>query len=246
MNDMRFNSPRLQYLPAKYVTKIENTSIFEMLDLFFRYYVEVFDVFGDVVSLKERGETLSKSAWPKSPVVLWRMSIEDPFDNVSSLQPADLGASLSRPGQLTTFKALRRAIYGLHSIVVLGVDTCQMNIKKFFSRSDLIHLARKSDYLGAVITPSTQWNRHTTSRNTAFEGTSSLHSTLNSTSSGESEVVLKVVNTVDSARSEADEVLMRSVSQESNNSQNSNATPPVPILQLNTQANAQQTLPAFK
>jgi hypothetical protein len=55
-NDMRFNSPRLQYLPAKYVTKIENTSIFEMLDLFFRYFVEVFDVFGDVVSLKERGE----------------------------------------------------------------------------------------------------------------------------------------------------------------------------------------------
>ncbi len=74
--DVTFTTPRLMYLPARYVAKLEETSVLELLDTFFRYYVQSFDVFSSVVSLKGGGELLRKTDWPKSSAVLWRLSIE--------------------------------------------------------------------------------------------------------------------------------------------------------------------------
>lgn len=145
-------------LEQRYVSKIENTSLLEMLDIFFRYFVEVFDPFESVVSLKGRGEVMRKSVWKKN-AALWRLSIEDPFEHVNSIRPYDLGCTLSRPGQLTTYKALRRAIFGIHSIIIMGADMSRINIKKFFSKNDLIHLARKADYLGTLMNETKLWRR---------------------------------------------------------------------------------------
>lgn len=127
--DVAFMTPRLMYLPARFVARLEDSSVFELMDLFFRYYTERFDVFGAVVSLKADGQLLQKTDWPRHNAVLWRLSIEvdllkfnlrfsawfhpslcqDPFDHINSLQPVDLGASLSRPGQLTV-KALHCSV----------------------------------------------------------------------------------------------------------------------------------------
>jgi hypothetical protein len=43
-----------------------------------------------------------------------------------------------------------------------SIVDCRENIKKLFSRVELINLARKSDYMGAVITASPVWTRPTT------------------------------------------------------------------------------------
>ena len=80
--------------------KINNVHIMELLDRFFRYYVEDFDTFLRVVSIQGQGEILRKADWPKNPV-LWRISIEDPFAPLLKKHCYDLGSTLSRPGQLT-------------------------------------------------------------------------------------------------------------------------------------------------
>ena len=161
-------------LEQRYVSKIESTSLLEMLDIFFRYYVEVFDPFESVVSLKGRGEVMRKSVWRKN-AALWRLSIEDPFEHVNSIRPYDLGSTLSRPGQLTTYKALRRAIFGIHSIIIMGPDMCRINIKKFFSKNDLIHLARKADYLGTIMNETKLWRRQRRSGDSSHESSSDVN-----------------------------------------------------------------------
>lgn len=182
----------LQELPAVFASKLRSTSLVELLDTFFRYYVEEFDIFGGVVTLREKGIVLNKLDWMKNPV-FWRMAIEvchpsvfsalyadcviqDPFESEYLAGPYDLGLTLSRSGQLTvsdhvcylcddfspgwqTFKALRRGVYGLYSIVMQGTEPAHGNIKKLFSRSDLIHLARKADYMGAVVLPPLPFSR---------------------------------------------------------------------------------------
>jgi hypothetical protein len=55
--------------------RLERLSLLVLLDLFFRYYVEQFDLFTSVITLRERKTTLPKIQWPKVPV-LWRMCIE--------------------------------------------------------------------------------------------------------------------------------------------------------------------------
>jgi hypothetical protein len=62
-------------LPIQYVTKIQTTSLFELLDRFFRYYVEDIDLFSKVITLRDGGKLLAKADWSRPPV-LWRMSIE--------------------------------------------------------------------------------------------------------------------------------------------------------------------------
>lgn len=51
----RVTDPQFQ-LPESYRDRLANTGLFEMLDLFFRYYVEQFDVYRSIVSLKGQGE----------------------------------------------------------------------------------------------------------------------------------------------------------------------------------------------
>lgn len=55
--------------------KINSTYLMELLDRFFRYYVEEFDTFTGVVSIQGQGEILHKMNWQKTPV-LWRISVE--------------------------------------------------------------------------------------------------------------------------------------------------------------------------
>jgi len=77
------------------------TPLLVLLDLFFRYYVEQIDIFSSIVTLRDEGSLMPKSKWPANPV-LWRISIEDPFESVGGfVKPYDLGCTLSRPGQLT-------------------------------------------------------------------------------------------------------------------------------------------------
>jgi hypothetical protein len=84
------------------VSLLSRTSLIELLDKFFRYYVEEFNTFKHIISLRtSSNETLwNKSSWKKNPV-LWRLSIEDPCDPIGSKTPYDLGSTISRPGQLT-------------------------------------------------------------------------------------------------------------------------------------------------
>lgn len=144
------NLPPIEQMRRVTTERFNNVSIVQLLDRFFRYYVEELDLFSAVITLRNQGDLLPKVIWKKNPV-LWRLSIEDPFELVISRSACDLGSTLSRPGQLTTFKALRRAVYGIGSILSSGSEHCRANIRKFFSKTELIHLARKSDYMGAII-----------------------------------------------------------------------------------------------
>lgn len=144
--------PPMDQLRRTTTERLANVSIIQLLDRFFRYYVEEFDLFAAVVSLRNQGDVLPKTMWKKG-AVLWRLSIEDPFELAMNRCACDLGSTLSRPGQLTTFKALRRAVYGISSIIASDADSNRANIRKFFSKTELIHLARKSDYSGAIINP---------------------------------------------------------------------------------------------
>ena len=56
-------------------------------------------------------------------------------------------------------------MYGIRSIIAMGMDSTRANMKKFFSRAELIHLARRSDYIGATITPPRAWARKSTPSN---------------------------------------------------------------------------------
>ena len=45
----------------------------------------------------------------------------------------------------------------MRSILLMGIESAKMNMKKLFSKTELIHLARKSDYMGATIPNPKQW-----------------------------------------------------------------------------------------
>eukprot|EP01031_Cornospumella_fuschlensis_P026351 gene26351-31833_t len=132
-------------LPTSYLQKLHNTSVFQLLDLFSRYFVESMDIFQGVVTLRGKGEVSTKLGWENRTSVLWRLAVEDPFPCEYGGGVYDLGSSLSRSGQLTTFKALRRAVYGLYAIANQGMETCRANFKKLFNR--------KADYMGASVLP---------------------------------------------------------------------------------------------
>jgi hypothetical protein len=116
---MNLEQKNFQYMC---LTQLSRTSIMELLDKFFRYYVEEFDTFKNIVSIRNVYHPvdcsplplMTKTVWKKNPV-LWRLSVEDPCDpvnvnppNVGSVTGSknafDLGSSLSRPGQLTVRK----------------------------------------------------------------------------------------------------------------------------------------------
>lgn len=82
------------------VNQLHRTSIMELLDRFFRYYVEEFDTFRHVVSIRNVNDVITKASWKKNPV-LWRLSVEDPCDPLGTKNAYDLGGTISRPGQLT-------------------------------------------------------------------------------------------------------------------------------------------------
>ena len=50
---------------------------------------------------------------------MWRLCIEDPFErSVENLVlPFDLGSTLTRPGQIQVFKAVRRATFGISTVM---------------------------------------------------------------------------------------------------------------------------------
>lgn len=167
--------------------KLNNISYLQLLDLFFRYYVEYFDTFNSVVSISlpipssplSHGNILSyelnpsftppsKQNWMHTSV-LWRLSVEDPIAPIYSDFPYDIGTTMSRLGQLITFKVLRRGLFSLRTIVsILNSSIPPENIqiekedrgthcfnaaldsfKKLFHSKDLIKLARGSDYKGS-------------------------------------------------------------------------------------------------
>lgn len=65
----------LKILPTKYKDKIDSISLIELFESFLRYYVEKFDIYSSVVTLRGKGIVLSKTQWEKD-AVLWRLSIE--------------------------------------------------------------------------------------------------------------------------------------------------------------------------
>lgn len=155
---------------SEYYSKIANVSLTELLDEFFRYYVEEFDTFSSIITIRPNALVINKynpmnssSTFPSPNCVMWRLSIEDPFLDPCSIYPPDLGSSLSRPSQLTTFKALRRGLFAIRSISILIQNSLDSDkevlnisgyVKQLFSRTELIQIARKSDYTGAaMLTP---------------------------------------------------------------------------------------------
>lgn len=92
--------PAFKELPAEYRERLQSTSLLVLLDLFFRYFVEQINLFTSVITLRDQGTVLPKTKWLGNPV-LWRISVEDPFEPIGSIKPYDLGCTLSRPGQLT-------------------------------------------------------------------------------------------------------------------------------------------------
>lgn len=104
--------PPLDQLRRVTTERFSAVSVVNLLDRFFRYYVEGFQLFSSVVTLRNQGETLSKAVWQKTPV-LWRLSIEDPFELTEHRNAYDLGSTLSRPGQLTVSISFSEFFYFL-------------------------------------------------------------------------------------------------------------------------------------
>lgn len=72
-------------------------------------------------------KAIPKAHWRVEAPVMWRLCIEDPFersiDNIS--RPYDLGSTLTRPGQIQVFKAIRRAAFGVNAIIVKDIRKFQ-------------------------------------------------------------------------------------------------------------------------
>jgi hypothetical protein len=134
--------------------QIDDYSIIALLELFFRYFTEEFDVLGSIISIRGKGEyILPKNSWRIDPPILWRFCIEDPFekcvDNIS--KPYDLGSTLTRPGQIQVFKAIRRAAFGIHAIIVRDAADMEKYIRMLFHKDDLLALSRMAGYNGAAV-----------------------------------------------------------------------------------------------
>eukprot|EP01035_Chromulina_nebulosa_P018060 gene18060-23707_t len=134
-------------------TRLEEISILRMLELFFRYMTEEFDILGSVVTLRGKGEAIPKNQWRLDPPVMWRLSIEDPFDHAveNITRPHDLGTTLTRPGQIQVFKAVRRAAYGVNAIVIKDIGETEKYVRMLFHKDDLLSLSRVSGYNGAAV-----------------------------------------------------------------------------------------------
>ena len=139
----------LQKMDNRYISKLESISLLELIDIFFRYFVEVFDIFKSVITLRGQGQVIEKPNWEISSV-LWRLSIEDPLFNTDSSHPYDLGSTLSRTTQINIFKIMRRAIYAINAIAKSDSRHHSFHIQKFFSKPDLLGLAKHSNYQGSV------------------------------------------------------------------------------------------------
>lgn len=88
----------------KCLQKIKNISLVRLLELFFRYVTEDLDMLGSVITVRGNGVTFPKETWVRGSPVMWRICIEDPFatsiDGSMFNVPMDLGASMTRPGQV--------------------------------------------------------------------------------------------------------------------------------------------------
>eukprot|EP00595_Chromulina_sp_UTEXLB2642_P001497 CAMPEP_0196767808 /NCGR_PEP_ID=MMETSP1095-20130614/41975_1 /TAXON_ID=96789 ORGANISM="Chromulina nebulosa, Strain UTEXLB2642" /NCGR_SAMPLE_ID=MMETSP1095 /ASSEMBLY_ACC=CAM_ASM_000446 /LENGTH=331 /DNA_ID=CAMNT_0042136477 /DNA_START=3259 /DNA_END=4254 /DNA_ORIENTATION=+ len=114
---------------------------------------EEFDILGSVVTLRGKGEAIPKNQWRLDPPVMWRLSIEDPFDHAveNITRPHDLGTTLTRPGQIQVFKAVRRAAYGVNAIVIKDIGETEKYVRMLFHKDDLLSLSRVSGYNGAAV-----------------------------------------------------------------------------------------------
>ena len=74
-SDVDYKSSSCGCFPVQYTQKLQSVSVIALLDSFFRYFLEQLDLFSSVVTLRDKGVTLSKREWTKG-AVLWRMSIE--------------------------------------------------------------------------------------------------------------------------------------------------------------------------
>lgn len=126
------NEPKV--LPKEYQERLAGITLIELLDRFFRYYVEVLDIFQSVITLRGQGEVRKKSECAcKASPVLWRLCIEDPFESEYQSGGYDLGQSLSRSGQLTVRRQLSYITCGISYLMTIFV-LCNTDVQSLAKR----------------------------------------------------------------------------------------------------------------
>lgn len=127
-------------------SRLDEYSLIGLLELFFRYLTEDFDILGSIITVRGKGEQLPKNQWKVDPPVMWRLCIEDPFEKSlpNCTKPYDLGATLTRPGQIQLFKALRRAAFGVNAIVMKDIGKILKLVLHILS--DMFSLSFNSGY----------------------------------------------------------------------------------------------------
>ena len=125
--------------------KLSQTSLFELLVKFFRYYSFDADIFGHVFTLRKLGDIIPKSGWSKlKPKVLWRFCLEDPFETGMCESPNDLGESLTYNGQAKVFKTMSMAYFALNGLA--KVSNLKEGILDMISKEKLYSLALKGEF----------------------------------------------------------------------------------------------------
>lgn len=137
-------------LSIQHVNKIAQTSVFELIILFFRYWALDADVLGSVFTLRRQGEVLQKSSWGEiQEKKAWRLSIEDPFECIGTPNPTDLGKQITRQEQNLIFSTLSRCSYALCGLLERyreDTDSVPKCIAAILSRDRLLQIAFKGGY----------------------------------------------------------------------------------------------------
>lgn len=129
-------------LPPACVEKLARTSVFELLHTFCRYLSAQCDMISNVFTMRGRGEVILKQIWGEvKENVLWRISIEDPFECSGTYRPCDLGRNVTRTGQIHMMKTLRLATCALAGMAFLDGDIIEISIRHLYSPRSLERLA---------------------------------------------------------------------------------------------------------
>jgi len=101
-------------LPVAFESRLRQVGLIQLLYLFFHYYSKVFDIEGEIVSLRRPTMPKLSQTGSRMHAQSWRFSIEDPFQTADSLFSVDLGSSLvNYTKQASIFKTLNLARKGI-------------------------------------------------------------------------------------------------------------------------------------
>jgi hypothetical protein len=154
------NLDSLPIQTQKCIDKINNISSTELLLLFFKYYTLEFDVYGEVINMT------NNNCIRKENSLMWKLSIINPFELFESSKTNDISFSLSRPGQLQLFKAIRRGSFSTYGIIKkicdnsITVELLNTSINNLFDKRYLLKVAELGGYLGASLADTEAFYSH--------------------------------------------------------------------------------------